>query len=55
MSKAIEEYNLTAVIKRLLWEFELYWEFMCTSENNDKNKTNLYSTPYPLPPQLPFS
>ena len=26
---------------RLIWEFNLYWKFMCTHKSNDKNKTNL--------------
>ena len=48
MSKAIEENKLTVMIERPLWEFNLYWKFMCTDEKNnkDKNKTNL---PIPAP------
>ena len=29
--------------KKTLWEFNLYWKFMCTDENNDIIKKN-----YPL-------
>ena len=36
ISKAIEEHKLTVKIKILLWEFNLYWKFMCPDENNDK-------------------
>ena len=28
------------MIKKLLSEFDLYWEFVCTGKSNDKNKTN---------------
>ena len=45
MSKAIEENKLTVMIKNILCEFDLFWKFMCTDENNDKNKTNLFLTP----------
>ena len=48
MSKAIEENELTVLIKRLLCEFSKYWKFMCTDENSDKNKRNL-----PLSPSTP--
>ena len=37
--------------KRLLLEFNLYWKFMCTDKNNDKNKTNLP----PPPPSTPVT
>ena len=50
MSKAIEENKLTAMIKNILCEFDLFWKFMCTDENNDKNKTNLF-----LPPSTPVT
>ena len=40
MSNAIEGNKLTVMIKRILWEFSLYWKFMDTGKNNDKNKTN---------------
>ena len=30
--------KLIIMIKRILWEFNLYRKFMCTEENNDKNK-----------------
>ena len=45
VSKAIEENELTVMIKGLSWEFNLYWKLMCADENNNKNKTNL---PQPL-------
>ena len=41
MSKAMEENKFTVMIQRLLWEFKLHWEFMCTDENKNKNKMNL--------------
>ena len=50
VSKAIEENELTVMIKGLSWEFNLYWKFMCADENNNKNKTNL-----PQPLTLQFS
>ena len=37
--------------KSLLWELNLYRQFMCIYEDNDKNKKNLL----PPPPQLQFS
>ena len=40
MSKVIEESKVTAMIKRLSREFNSYWKFVCTDENNDKNKTS---------------
>ena len=40
MSKAMEKKKLT-VIKRLLWEFNLFDKFLCTGENNNKNKNLL--------------
>ena len=46
MSKAIEKNKLTVMIKMLLWEFNSYWKFMCTKENNDKNKSNLPPSPF---------
>ena len=30
--------KLIIMIKRIFWEFNLYRKFMCTEENNDKNK-----------------
>ena len=30
-------------MKKLVWEFNLFWEFMWTDENNEKNETNLPS------------
>ena len=44
MGKAVEEHKYKVMIKRLVWEFNLYWKFMCTDKNNDKNK-NPPSTP----------
>ena len=32
MSKALEENKFTDKVKRLLWEFNLYWKFMCTEK-----------------------
>ena len=32
MNKALEENNLAVMIKRLSWEFNLYWKFMCVDE-----------------------
>ena len=46
MSKAIEENNMTVTIKRLFWEFNLFWKFMCTGKNNDKSKENLPLHPF---------
>ena len=46
MSKAIEENKLTVKIKRPLWEFNLYWKFMCRDRNDDKNKMNLPPPPF---------
>ena len=40
MSKVIEESKVTVMIKRLSREFNSYWKFVCTDENNDKNKTS---------------
>ena len=48
MSKAIEENEFTIMIKRFLWEFNLYWKFLCTDESNDKNKRNLPTLPLKL-------
>ena len=50
MSKAIEENKLIVTIKRPLWEFNLYWKFMCRDKNDDKNKMNL-----PPPPSTPVT
>ena len=38
--KVKEENKLTVTMKRLLRAFNLYWKFMCTDENHDKNKKN---------------
>ena len=51
MSKAIKGNKVTVIIKRLLWEFNLYWKFMCMDKNNDKNNE---PTPTPFPLQLQF-
>ena len=40
MGKAVEENKYKVKIKRLVWEFNLYWKFMCTDKNNDKNKNS---------------
>ena len=40
--------KLTIKIKKLLWEFNLYRKFMCTEENNDKNKENLHPAATPV-------
>ena len=40
--------KLTIKIKKLLWEFNLYRKFMCTEENNDKNKENLHPVATPV-------
>ena len=40
ISKARYENKLTVTIKRLSWDSTLYWKFMCTDKNNEKNKTN---------------
>ena len=45
MIKVKGENKLTVTVKILLWEFNIYWKFMCTDKNN-KKKTNL--------PPLPF-
>ena len=50
MSKAIEENKWRVMIKRPVWEFNLYWKFMRADKNNYKNKTNL-----PIPPFQSFS
>ena len=42
------------MIKILLWEFNLYWEFMCADKNNDKNKKNLHP-PSPVPSSTPVT
>ena len=44
MSKAIEDKS-TVPIKKLLGKFNLYWKFICTDKNNDKNKMNLALSP----------
>ena len=40
--------KLTIKIKKLLWEFNLYRKFMCTEENNNKNKENLHPAATPV-------
>ena len=52
MSKAIEENKKKVTVKILASEHNLYWKFMCTDKNYDKNKT--YKT-YPLPPSTPVT
>ena len=52
MSKAIEENKKKVTVKILALEHNLYWKFMCTDKNYDKNKT--YKT-YPLPPSTPVT
>ena len=48
--KAVEENKLIVMIRRLLWEFNLYWKFTCADEENGKNKKNLpLPSPHPLP------
>ena len=34
------------MIKRLLWEQNLYWKFMCTDKNNGNNKTKFSPPPF---------
>ena len=46
MGNAIGENKLTTTMKRILWEFSLYWKFMCADKNNDKRKSKL--PPLPL-------
>ena len=46
MTKAIEENELTVRIKKILWEFNLCWKFMCIDKNSDKNKKDLHPTPF---------
>ena len=41
MSKEIEENKYKVTIKRLVCYFNLFWNFMCTTKNNVKNKINL--------------
>ena len=38
------------MIKRLMYELNLYRKFTCTDKNNDKNKTSL-----PPPPSTPVT
>ena len=37
-NKAAEEKKLTVIIKRVLWEFNLYWKFISTDEYKNKKK-----------------
>ena len=46
MSKATEENKQKVIIKRLAWEFDSHWKFMCTDKNNDKTKRNLPPPPF---------
>ena len=46
MSKEIEENETKVTIKRPVWEFNLYWKFMCTDKYNDKNKANIAHLPF---------
>ena len=46
MSKAIEENNWKVTIKRLAWDFNLYWKFMCAYKNSDRNKVNWCPPPF---------
>ena len=48
VNKTTEEKKLTIMIKKLLWEFNLYCRCMCTEENNDKNKENLHPAATPV-------
>ena len=50
MSKATEDNKMTVTEKILLWEFNSYWKFMCTDENNGKNKTCVQ-----IPPPTPVT
>ena len=43
MSKAIEENKQKVTIKRIVWKFNLFWKFIWTDKNNEKNKMNLPS------------
>ena len=52
MNKAREENKMRVMMKRLLCEFNLYWKFMCTDKNNDKNKKKL---PHPPPTFTPVT
>ena len=41
--KKPEENKFTVTVKMLSWEFNLNWKYVCTDQNNDKNKkTFLY-------------
>ena len=46
ISEAIKENKLTVAVKRLLWEFNFYWKFMCTDKYNNKNKPAYLSPPF---------
>ena len=43
MSKAIEENKQKVTIKRIVWKFKLFWKFIWTDKNNEKNEMNLPS------------
>ena len=43
MSKAIEENKQKVTIKRIVWKFNLFWKFIWTDKNNEKNEMNLPS------------
>ena len=51
MSNTNQVKKLTVTIKRLSWEFNLYWKVMSKDEDNDKNKKNIL--PPPLSLQFP--
>ena len=51
MSKANQVKKLTVTIKRLSWDFNLYWKLISKDEDNDKNKKNIL--PPPLSLQFP--
>ena len=48
MGNAIGENKLTTTMKRILWEFSLYWKFMCADKNNDKRNSKFPPPPPPL-------
>ena len=48
VNKTAEEKKLTIMIKKLLWEFNLYCKFMCAEENNDENKKKLNPAATPV-------
>ena len=54
MCKAMAENKMTAIIKRLLSYFSLYWKLMCTDKNNYKNKKSLTPSSPPSTPVIVF-